>query len=112
EVEEGEGKVAAVDDWLERGEDLLVSQVARSAEENQGIGTRGAHGVFSYSPLVCGGFLQVSTEPEPHGRQQFVLVIRLSARREALVERSGEDRHGHRLVDGGLDGPPPLARVR
>jgi len=58
----------------------------------------------SRSPL-----LDVSTELVPHGREQLVLEIGLTARAEPLVQRRGEDRNGHRLVDGGLDRPPPLA---
>src|SRR5262249_18288335 len=57
------------------------------------------------------GLLEVSTEPETHGRQQFVLVIGLSAGGEALVQGCGENRHGHRLVDGGLDRPATFSGV-
>ena len=72
-------EVAALQHRLQRWEDLLVSQVARDAEEDQGVRMCCAHGVLSFSSLL-GGFLQVSTEAETHGRQQFVLVVRLSAR--------------------------------
>src|SRR5208283_3644258 len=63
-------------------------------------------------PLLGGGFFPVSAKLESHGGQQSVLEIRLAARREALIEGRGKDGHGYRLVDGGLDCPPPLARVR
>ena len=53
----------------------------------------------------------MSAEPEPHGRQQLVLVVGLAPRAEALVEGRTEDGHGHRFVDGSLDRPPPLAGV-
>src|SRR2546430_637920 len=61
--------------------------------------------------LLPPALLDMSTELVPHGRKQLVLEIGLAARAEPLVERRGEDRNGHRLVDGGLDRPPPLARV-
>src|SRR5439155_1300112 len=61
--------------------------------------------------LLPPALLDMSTELVPHGRKQLVLEIGLAARAEPLVERRGEDRNGHRLVDGGRDRPPPLARV-
>src|SRR2546430_17502449 len=57
-------------------------------------------------------FLHVPAELEPHGGQHAVLEFRLSARAEALIERGGENGHGYRLVDRGLDRPAALARDR
>ena len=37
--------------------------------------------------------------------------LRLAARTEALIEGSGQDGHGNRLVDGGVDRPPPFTRI-
>src|SRR5205823_3396246 len=76
---------------------VLVRQVTGAAQEAE--------------ILLPPALLDVSTELAPHGRKQLVLEIGLAARAEPLVERRGEDRNGHRLVDGGLDRPPPLARV-
>ena len=78
------------------------------AAEDQGIGGYFAHVGFSFWPLLCGRFLHVSAELEAHGRQQFVLEIRRTARGKALEECRGEDRHWDRLVDGGLDRPAPF----
>ena len=42
-------QMAAADHRLQRREDLLVRQVARGAEEDQGVGVKFAHGSFSFS---------------------------------------------------------------
>src|SRR5262249_14622527 len=57
------------------------------------------------------GFFEMSTELETHRREQLVLIIRLAARAEALIERGGEDRHRYGLVDGGLDRPASFSGV-
>src|SRR5262245_45221771 len=56
--------------------------------------------------------LEVSAEPQPHRRLDFLRVVRLSARGEAAVERGAQHGRGHALVDGCQDGPAPLARIR
>ena len=60
-------EVAAFDHRLQRRENFLVGQIARGAEENQGVGMRIAH---HKSPLVvrlfAGYFLQVSAEAVTH----------------------------------------------
>src|SRR5690349_19027369 len=55
--------------------------------------------------------LHMPPELPAHRRQQLVLEIRLAARVEALVQRGGQHRRGHGLVDRGLDGPAALAGV-
>src|SRR5262249_24912206 len=65
---------------------------------------------FMIDSLSC-GFFQMSTELETHRREQLVLIVRLAARTEALIERGGEHRHRHRLVDGGLDRPASFSGV-
>ena len=70
-------EVAALDHRLQRREDLLVRQIAGGAEEDQGVGVSSLMD-FSFSQLLARrGFLDVSAEPEAHGRQQLVLEIRL-----------------------------------
>src|SRR5215471_21144375 len=59
-----------------------------------------------------GGLFQMSTELVTHGREQFIGEICLAARAEPLVQSRRQDRRGHGLVNGGLDRPAPLARVR
>src|SRR5438132_871264 len=66
----------------------------------------------SRTSLASAYDFHVPAELEPHGGQHAVLEFRLSARAEALIERGGENGHGYRLVDGGLDRPASLARVR
>ena len=77
-------KMAAFHHRLQRGENLLIRQIARCAEEDQCIGM----GIVHRSLLLCllaGGLLQVTAEPEAHRRQQPVLIIRFAARAEAFV---------------------------
>src|SRR5262249_17476748 len=57
------------------------------------------------------GFLQVSAEFEPHGRQQLVSEIGLAARAETFVERSRKHGRRHGLVDRGFDRPAPFAGI-
>src|SRR5215831_9048787 len=57
------------------------------------------------------GFFEMSAELETHRREQLVLIIRLAARTEALIERGGEHRHRYGLVDGGLDCPASFTGV-
>ena len=78
-------QVAAADHRLQRREDLLVRQVARGAEEDQGVGVGVAHrgsSVARYWPP----FLEVPAELETHRREQLVGEIGLAARAEALVQ--------------------------
>ena len=103
-------KVAAFHHGLQRGKDLLVSQIAGGAKKHQGVGVGFAHG--NLHSLLGSGLLQVPAEPVAHGGEQPVLIIRFAARGEALVERGGKNRYRHGLVDGGLDGPPALAGIR
>src|SRR5262249_18191640 len=60
----------------------------------------------------CGGFFQMSTELVTHGREQFVGEICLAARAEPLVQSRRQDMRWDGFVNGGLDRPAPLARVR
>src|SRR5712692_4436172 len=60
----------------------------------------------------CGGFFQVSAELVAQRREQFIGEICLAARAETLIQGGRQDVHGHSLIDGGLDRPAPLARVR
>jgi hypothetical protein len=61
--------------------------------------------------LFYRGFFQMPTELEPHGRQQLVLEIRVTARTESFVQGRCEHWHWNAFVDGGLNGPSTLARV-
>ena len=54
---------------------------------------------------------EMSAELETHRREQLVLIVRFATRAEALIERCGEHRHWHGLVDGGLDRPPAFSRI-
>src|SRR5215475_2412668 len=56
--------------------------------------------------------LEMSAESESHRREELVLIICVTARGEAFIERRGENRGRHCLVDCGLDGPPAFAGVR
>src|SRR5262245_13355204 len=58
------------------------------------------------------GLFPVPAKLVAHGGQQAILEIRSAPRGEALVERGRENGGRHGLVDGGLDRPPALARVR
>src|SRR5215831_9660925 len=66
----------------------------------------------SITSSSCSGFFQVPSELIAHSRKQSIREICLAARAKALIERRREDVDGHGLVDGGFDGPAPLARVR
>src|SRR2546428_2126725 len=59
-----------------------------------------------------GGFFQVSTELIAQSREQFICEICLAARAKTLIQGGRQDVNGHGLVDGGLNRPAPLARVR
>ena len=102
-------EVAALHHRLQRREDLLVGQIAGGAEEDQGVGMGIVH---EFSSSLWRRFFQVSAELKAHGREQFVLEVRLAARGEAFVERRGEHGHRHAFVDGGLDRPAAFARIR
>src|SRR4029453_18844493 len=60
----------------------------------------------------CGGLFQVSTELIAQRREQFIGEIFLAARAKTLIQGGRQDVRGHSLIDGGLDRPAPLARVR
>src|SRR5207253_10605861 len=51
-------------------------------------------------------------ELPPHCLERLAGERVFTARREALVERGGEHRGRHTLLDGGQHGPAPLAGVR
>src|SRR5215467_11398914 len=85
---------------------LLVGEIPSSPEEDQRVGKRAIHDC-----LFDRRFFKVSAKLITHRRQQFVLIVRLAARTEALVKRGGEDWHRNALVDGSLDRPPALTRV-
>src|SRR6266478_1663676 len=59
-----------------------------------------------------GRFFQMSTELITHRREQLVGEICLAARAKTFIQSSCQDVSRHPLVDGGLDRPAPLARVR
>ena len=101
-------EVAALHHRLQRGKDLLVREIAGRAEEHERVGLGVAHRVLR----VTRRFLEMPAELVAHGRQQLVAEVRLAARAEALVQRGGENGRRHRLVDRGLDRPPPLAGIR
>src|SRR5258706_4930804 len=54
----------------------------------------------------------VTAELEAHRREQLVGKFGVAAGTEALIQSSGENRSGHGLVDGGLDGPTAFAGIR
>src|SRR5215470_18418009 len=74
--------------------------------------TRASEWATFIASSSCGGFFQVSTELIAQRREQFVGEICLAARAKTLIQRGRQDVRGHGLVDGGLDRPAPLARVR
>ena len=51
---------------------------------------------------------QMAAELEAHGREQFVLEIRFTARTEALVKGGGQHGYWNTFVDCRLDRPSPL----
>src|SRR5882762_6536963 len=99
-------EVTALQHRLERRKDFFVSQVARGAEENKGIGMHCVHGSYLHS-----GFFQVSAEFVAHARKKLLLKIRVAARTEPLIKRGGQDRRRHAFINGSLDCPAALARV-
>ena len=109
-------QMAPFDHGLQCGKDLLVGQIARGSEEHQGVGSREcnlvliAHGIL-WVQLMPGRLFHVAAELKAHGRQQLVGEVGLAARRESFVERRGEHRRRHGLVDGGLDRPAAFARI-
>src|SRR5215469_5861516 len=56
--------------------------------------------------------LYVPAKLKTHRRQYFVLEIRFSTRTETLIERGRKNWHWHAFIDGGMDCPAPLARIR
>ena len=64
---------------LQRGEDLLVGEVAGGAEEHQRVASAGS--------AVAHFFSDVAAEAEAHRRQHLVLEVVLAARGEALEQR-------------------------
>src|SRR5215468_3568242 len=54
---------------------------------------------------------EMATESESHRREELVLIIGVTARGEAFIERSGENRSWDGLVDGSLDGPSAFTGV-
>ena len=73
---------------LERGEDLLVGEVAGGAEEDQRVRARSR----LTAPV---SLLDVAAELEAHRGEHPVLEVRLAARAEALEERGREHVRGH-----------------
>src|ERR1700744_4732955 len=67
--------------------------------------------VFVSSVMGLGFLFRVPAELGAHRGQDLVGEFRLSLRGEAVVQRGAEPLRGHAFVDGGLDGPAPLARV-
>src|SRR5262252_8418781 len=47
-------------------------------------------------------FLEMSAEPESHRREELVLIVGVTARGKAFIERRGEDGGRHGLVNSGL----------
>src|SRR4030095_1373098 len=68
-------------------------------------------GTFIMSSSL-GGFFQVPAALVAHRGEQLVGKICLATRAKTLIQRSCQDMSRHTLVDGGLDRPPALARVR
>src|SRR4029434_8078891 len=68
-------------------------------------------GTFILSSSFC-GFFQMSAELIAHRGEQLVGKICLATRAKTLIQRSCQDMSRHTLVDGSLDRPAPLARVR
>ena len=96
-------QVAVAHKFIERREYAARTQIPGRAENHEGIG-----GVRSAqdSPLPC---LLPSRGAWPRG---FAGKIRrCRARSEARVERGAQHVCRHALLDGGLDGPPALARI-
>ena len=100
-------QVPPFDHRLQSREDLFVSQIAGGAEKDQRIRMRESH----RCSLFFWGFFHVPAELEPHGREKFILEIRIAARAESFIQGRGEYRHRNAFVDGGLDGPSSFARV-
>jgi len=63
----GMSRRAALDHRLQRRKDLLVRQVARSAEEDEGVGVPLVHGAFPLLTLLACSFLHVAAKLEAHG---------------------------------------------
>src|SRR6516164_4885178 len=61
--------------------------------------------------MLPGRLLDMPAELVAHGRQHLAGKIGLAARAEALKECGGQHMCRDRLVDRGLDGPAPLARI-
>src|SRR6266540_4613187 len=59
-----------------------------------------------------GTLLGVAAELLAHGREHLAGVIGLTPGVEALVERRRQYRSGDADIDGGENGPSPLARIR
>src|SRR4029453_3293121 len=68
-------------------------------------------GTFIMSSSL-GGFFQVPAELIAHCRKQFIGEICLAPRAKSLIERCTQNVSRHGLVDGGLDRPTSLPRVR
>src|SRR5436309_10031204 len=60
---------------------------------------------------TLGGVLDVAAELVAHGREHLVTEGVILAGAETIEQRRGEDVDRHRLLDGGLERPPPFARV-
>ena len=95
-------EMPAADHRLQRREDFLEREVAGDAEEDQRVGSHGAHVVL----------LDVAAEGEAHRRQQAVLEIGLAAGGEAGEQRGGEDVGRHAFLDRRFDRPASFARIR
>ena len=105
-------QLAALGHRVQRGEDLLVGEVAREAEQHEGVGVGGvARWSCRRSWQASGFLLRVPAELGAHRGQDLVGERGLAARREAVVQRGAEHLRGHAFVDGGLDRPAALAGV-
>src|SRR5262249_53290077 len=60
-------KMAAPHHRLQRGEDFLERQVARGAEEDQGVGVSAVHRISSRARLFRGGFFEVAAKLKTQG---------------------------------------------
>src|SRR5262249_35292811 len=98
-------QMAAPHQVVERGVDLLETQVAGGTEDDQRIRILPFHAYLSL-------FLVMPAETQTHGRQQLVGILRATARLETRVQRSAQHVRGHADLDCRLYGPASLTGVR
>ena len=79
------------------------------ADEGNDAGSGAAFQTKIFQPDYCLLLFEVTSESEPHGREDLVLEEVLALGAEALEERGGQDMRGDSLVIGGGKGPASFA---